>query len=310
MQVMRTKNEIYKAGTEGDFRTNEMFIMSITNNVGYSLWNSYTTNYPGQPTIFVNDYIGMSLTNGAFSKNAFTNFSALIDVPSAEWTGAVWNVKNSPNSRTPAANSFKFGNWSFAFLPTSVYNFAGADFLPVNDVPTPTFDTNLVNLPNLPQFGLIITNHLVAYILDRGHVVDYVQLGGPNSVTNLNNELQDVLTGANNPPYGVWYTNASGTATPPNGPSLGLANQLTVSKEGSSVAPPSTPSAWVPPPNMPSGLQHTPAIESSFFLNFFTGGSGVSGPNTNLVQQAPYTPSGTRLRRSPTARRMRALAWW
>ena len=298
LQVERTRLEVYKNGTSsttGDFSTNEMFIMSITNNIGYSLWNSYATNYPGAPTIFLNDTLGMGLSNAIVSAIASTNFAVSVSLPTGGWPGSGWSSVVLPAARQASPNSFIFGNFSFPFLPPSVYQFETGRFLSLTIFPTTTFDTNIVNLPNLPQFALTITNHLQAYILDDGHVIDYVQLSGPNVVRSLNSDLKDIYPNANNPPYQMWYTNASGTTM--SGPNLGVMNQLYVSRTGPNVAPTSPPSGWVASAGMPGGLQQTPTIDAEFFNLFFTGGSIISGGqtynNTNLVQVVPYIPTRT-----------------
>jgi hypothetical protein len=298
LQVSRTKIEGYHGGsTSGDFSTNEMFIMSVTGNIGCSLWNSYTTNYPGAPTFFVNDIMSMGLSNAIVTVNATSNFLASSSLPIRSWPGSAWNTNLAPGFRQAAPGSFIFSNWSFPFQPSSVYNFHTGRLVPLTDVPTPTFDTNVLNLPNLPQFALMITNHLQAYIFDNNRIVDYVQFGGPSSTTNLNNELADAYSGANNPPYAMWYTNILGVGTSPGGPTLGLMNQITVSRSGPGVAPTAPPAGWIAPPNMPPNYPQNPTVEAGYFNNFFIGSPTISAgqtyDNTNFVTQAPYTPTRT-----------------
>ena len=100
--------------------------------------------------------------------------------------------RNTPNI---PVGSFYYTNWSYAFLPESVYRFGAngysAGFYP--DTNGVGWETNIApyELPPLPQFELMVTNSLQAYILDGNNVIDYVQLCGPIDNTNVNQVLAD-----------------------------------------------------------------------------------------------------------------------
>jgi hypothetical protein len=288
LQVTRIKIEGYNSNTSSDFRTNQMFVMSLTNHIGFSFWNSYATNYPGgSPTIFVSDMARMVLTNGSIVLNFLfsTNFTTNL----VTWLGSAWDTTQIPTARQAAPDSFISGIFDFPFVPASALqidqtaNFTGFIPLTLN----PTFNPNVTSLPIFPQFGLITTNWFQAFILDGSNVIDYVQFSGPTSSQNLSAEIQDAnFTGVI--PLYMWSTNLT-TA----GLNWGVQNQLTVSRTDQNVP---VPDSWIQPANMPPGLPHTIAAEASFFAGFFTPTFAYNGQvyvNTNLVILAPYTPTRT-----------------
>ena len=289
LQVDRTRMESYNNNTSGDFRTNQLFIMSITNRIGFSFWNSYQTNYPGGlPTVYAHDLCWMILTNntGGVSLSVVTNvfYSTNLANP---WPGATWNINLSPAYRTAASDSFFFSEGDFAFLGPAVYNVMSHTLTPIPSNGQIPFNTNDASLQNLDQFGLITSNWFQAYIVDNSNVVDYVQYIGPNSSQNLNNEMLDSLIGPNGSPYfDMWITNLNF-----RGVNYGLANQIYMSQEGTGYAPNSWRLSGLILPGMPD----TVANEAEYFLSFFTGAfigyNGQIYQNTNLTQIAPYTPT-------------------
>ncbi len=200
LQVTRPQVEGWNRPNAKDFATNELFVMSITNNVGFSFWNPYTTNYPGGAlTVVVKDLMDMTLSNAlAVIPGNFIAFE--FETNLTVWPGSQWDLNIDPNSRQAAANSFIYGQFSYAFLPQSAYQFETGTF-----VPPATFDTSIMSLPLLPQFQLMTTNLIYAYILDGGHVIDYVSFNGPDGVRDLNSELYDFYT---NSPSQMWVTNS------------------------------------------------------------------------------------------------------
>ncbi len=149
------------------------------------------------------------------------------------------------------------------------------------------WQTNIQNLPALPQFGLLTTNRLQAYILDGNHVIDYVQFNGPTSIRDLNAEIRSVGNAATY--ENMWTTNVNS-----QGVSIGILNQINASKlSGISY----NPSYWKNPPA---------ASEIDGFYVFMGGSSGslpvtlplsqtadFNGYLSNLVHQVPYTPTVT-----------------
>ena len=288
LEVTRTKLEAYSSVTSHDFHTNQMFLMSITNHIGFSFWNSYQGNYAALNalTVVVRDSANMVLSNGfnnGMSVSAGWPNPTQVIFPSTftfnanTWPGSAWNVTQDPGTRSAAMNSFAFGTFHYAFLPQSVYVAGNSTFIPASL--NPPYEVSTAVNP-FPQFVLMSTNGFQAYILDGTQIIDYVQLSGPTSVRNLNAEIQDVYSGLNNAPYHMWYTNNN----------LGYLNQITVSQKGPGVAP---ANSWVAPSGLPPAAASPPG-EAAFFAGFFAPSwnyGGKSYVNTNLTIQAPYTPA-------------------
>lgn len=268
------------------YGTNQMYVIGISNNLGISFWNSYSNAYPRPLTVYASDVVNMVLTNGNngigyFTWNLPTNF--VVNLTTDPWPGSQWSARTLPNVAVPNANSFLSFNWSYVFLSQVTYNFD-----------TRQFD-NLTNewwsvsqYLQLDQFGLLITNCLQAYILDGSNVIDYVQLSSPTSSGGLNQALAD----PDYPQAGTtrfqWSTNAYSTTLIP----WGVINQIMVS-ENPSLAPP-TGGQWSTAPT-PMGVI-SPQAEAAYFHGFFIPTFQYTGQtyvNTQLVMQAPYTPTRT-----------------
>ena len=274
--------------------TNQMYIMSITNRIGFSFWNSYDTNYFGTLTVHVNDTLSMALTNANHAYptlllpwTANTNF---VFNPTGNtfnnWPGSAWTTVNN----SPVAQSFIYGTWDFPSLPESIYRSTTGDFEPVNGNLNPTWEIG-VPLYRFPQFGLLTTNWVQAYILDGNHVIDYVQLSGPNSARNLNQEINDIdSTGLDSR---MWSTNAYGNPVTSTSPNYGIINQMKVSLSGILTSP-LNQNSWKRPSNIPTAIPALSAAEAAYFKAFFFGpyGSGSKRYTNNLPTiQAPYTPT-------------------
>ena len=278
------------------YATNQMYVISITNNFGISFWNSYSNDYVSHSaegiTIHAYDRLDMYLTNGV--KNYVTTGANAVyfsfTFKTNVWPGARWGSTGNqpPPNWVPNSKSFIAGNWTFPFLGESVYRFNNDSFESVASPTSPFWETTSPALPPLPQFGLVMTNRLQAVILDGSNIVDYVQLSGPTSGRNLCAELAD----PNYPPAnGVRYQwSANSPYVTDATPSWGVLNQLNVSGNAN-LAP---GNAWVRPPNMPSTLMDTKEAEAAFFDGFFHPSFqvyGVSYTNSETNVQAPYMPS-------------------
>jgi hypothetical protein len=212
------------------------------------------------------------------------------------WPGSGWDLTQTPGGRQAAQASFIYGRFDFPFLPESVYQISSAQFFPT--YLNPPFETG-GSLSVFPQFDFMTTNQCQAFIIDTtvnpNRIVDYVQFSGPNSVRDLNAELKDDYVNNITLPYKMWYTNAYNLAASPPVPTLGVFNQLYVSRTAKGAQ---YVNSWKAPPNMPPGLAHSPGAEAAFFDAFFTGqpftypsGSQNSYTNAELTNQVPYTPT-------------------
>jgi len=154
----------------------------------------------------------------------------------------------------------------------SSHNFANGTFEP---------------LSQLDQLGLIVTNHLQAYILDGNNVIDYVQFRDPVTIGGLNQALANAPD-PNNTLHSLWNTNIySKNASI----TYGVFNQLQVS--GGALAPP-TASGWSKAPTpMGNTVPDEIAFFNGFFVPSFQGPDGKNYVNRQPAIQAPYTPSRT-----------------
>jgi hypothetical protein len=276
-------------GTSGSTpdQTNQMYVFNITDKMGMAFWNSYFNNYVAQNgslNIYAVDATSMCLTNVTGNRvwpypgpPAYVNYIFSTNFVSQQWPGSQWS--GTPPVTLPVPGSFVCANWYYNFLPTSVYRFGLATF-DLRPGGTNYWDTQTQPyLQPLPQFGLATTNYLQAVILDGHNVIDYVQLRGPISLRNINQELND-------PPYPsisragmlMWSTNLNGSGLP-----WGLANQITVSQTAQNLP---QGDAWQANlPNFPPG---NPINQAAFFNDFMVNpGTATQVPTL----QAPYTPT-------------------
>jgi hypothetical protein len=283
-------------GPGANIWTNQMVVMSITNNIGISFWNSYANDYPtnyGGPGlnlyISVHSEVQSVVTNSDwgtpfFLPRAVANYL----YHPYRWPGSKWAAFGGG---APDPQSFFAWQWTNTVVPQSVYNFTTKTF---NNSATATYfwETNLHDLYPLPQLGLMTTNWLQAYIVDGSHVIDYVQLRGPINNGNLNSGLND--PGPGGPPNDyLWVTNVfgSGSAT-----SWGIVDQMTIS---SSPAKPPAFARWNKlSPRIP-GISDPQLAARVFFAAILSpdsvyqyktdAGSLAYYTNFELAVQAPYT---------------------
>ena len=295
LQVSRTTTDPATA----TYFTNQMYDMGISNSLGISFWNSYTTTYPRPVKIFVTDLLNIYLTNSILPVG-FTNLT--LGYPADghaggfvvnSWPGSQWN-SGPPTAALKNTGSFFGASWSFSYLNDSVCRFTAGSGMGFDPSPNPAWDPSPL-LPHLPQIGLMITNYLQAFILDGNNVIDYVQLRDPISNGNLNQALADPDFPDPYMPntYWQWSTNNYVTSNPLSA-YWGVMNQLNVSLHPN-LAP---ASSWVRPPGMPGSLSSaTPgAAEAAFFGGLWNPTFQFEGKNytvTQLTIQAPYTPTRT-----------------
>jgi len=296
-QVTR-KLEVTRTGVNprlATYTTNEMYLIGISNNLGISWWNSYNAPYPRPVMVFASDFISETMTNDYSIWTLTTNLTTgglppgspvtINPWPGSKWSGSV------PNA-VPIGNSFVNANWAFTFQSPLGYDWVSHLF----DI-NPRWQTTTPQLQQLPQFGLLITNYLQAYILDGSNVIDYVQLRSPVCVGGLNQALADPDYTNPTSVYYQWSTN--GLPSSPTAPA-GVMNQLYIS--GHPPAPYGPTAAaqmpvggqWSTAPT-PMGLI-TPDAEAAYFNGFFVPDFQYQGQtyvNNQLAIQAPYTPSRT-----------------
>ncbi len=273
------------------YSTNQMLVMSITNHIGFSFWNSYGTNYPGGAlTVCARDIIKMRLSYGSYIYDpAPYNFTPFVQSLTV-WPGSSWNTAQLPSQQSANVNSFVAGNFDFPFVHEAAIDLDNTGNVVNSGFTTEVFNTNVTSLPPFPNFELDITNRFQAFILDGSNIVDYVQFYGPQQVRNLGDDLKDPNYVPGNLSSWMWSTNLSGSGQ--TGVNWGVQNQIRVSQTAQNIPP----GKWTSPPNMPTGLNGIIAAEAAMFGGFFTpiwAYAGKSYTNTNLVMQAPFTPTRT-----------------
>ena len=307
LQVTR-KAEVSRNNTNLDattiYKTNQMYVMSMTNNLGISFWNSYSNTYPHPVTVYGSDTIQISLTNEIFP-NGFqfqpsspfvstTNFIYTTNITT--WSGSKWGVGTGntiPGFAAPNPNAYSFYsvNWTFNSLPESIYRLSTGYLVPSSGGQTWETNQPLWGLDHQGVLGLSITNSLQAFILDGNKVIDYVQLRGPIDHTNVNQVLADPDYPQNSAQGYMWSTNAY---QPPSLlPPFGIVDQILVSRGSPGYSAPN-PKDWIRPPQMPASISSTPADEKIFFDGFFKPSFQYNQQvylNGEYVVQAPYTPT-------------------
>jgi hypothetical protein len=298
VQVTRKLEVTRNNPSTGPLATNVMYVMSITNHLGWSLWNSYDANYLGTIDVVVRDNLHMQLSNDVpRTWSISTNFITPAGFSINNWPGSAWTSSGATwEGKEPVAASFVYSNWNCAFIPESIYRSGTATFDPL--VENPAWEVGVAPPPPLPKFDLRTTNYLQAYLIDRanGRIVDYVQFAGPASYRQLNEELRDPNYPTTTTAKPMWSTNRTGVVGGPNlGPTWGMAQQLLVSQDFLN-APSTLQPGWVAPPNLPPALKNLPKYEAAFFNSFYSGSNFYGPPgvyyfNDSTNQQAPYTPS-------------------
>jgi len=294
-KLMCTRASVGMPSASNPFTTNQMYVMSINTGLGISFWNAYNAAYPRPLTVYASDAISETLTaaNNSLTNTWFSTTNLFIPPTIiTAWPGSQWS--GSPPNAIPQSSSFLTANWSFNFLPLSVYRFNTVSFDPVGSPTFSQWETTTPPLPPLPQFGLAITNYLQAFILDGNNVIDYVQLRAPSTQANLNQVMADPDFPSPSNIYYQWSTNVYRPLDGASWPTYGVINQLWVSANYTK-APPSG-GQWSTA-STPMGIT-TPAAESVFFDGFFVpaGAFQYQGKvyyNTQLSMQAPYTPTRT-----------------
>jgi hypothetical protein len=263
--------------------TNIQYLMSVSNVLGVEAWNSYAAANPRPIDIIGVDNMSMYLTN-ELGVLIVTNFIAnpgllfgptggpangIMSFTAGQWTGYNANTHNAKNN---------MGMFQIP-LYTNVMLLSGLTYSPGQN---PVFSTNTFFQPGLgfyqPQFGLNITNRLRFVMVDHlsGRVIDYVQFGG----MNYHRDLMAEIGQSTNNDGGVWATNRYAY---PNGPIVGVVNQIEISEGFTNIAPypPFTSADW-------QNDQISPLSESSAVMAF---SKFLLGSVTNLSVQVPYTPT-------------------
>jgi hypothetical protein len=253
VEITRKMELLKNKATDTDrIKTNQMYLVGITNVVFGEFWNSYFTNYT-RPTIVLiqNDYTA-SITNGdglvLWATNA-TNFSRTF-VQNFQWMDAqgmsgLGNNWKRAFLTTPTNMPARFA----PFLPGSQltnYGRPGEKFQFVNNFnPALTnnsfFERRDSDWFYLPVMGMTMTNRVFALILDAAvsNVIDFVNIDRFVSHLDITRELGNpnasfaqAALGTASEARQLWDTNRiNGKSWNDNGTmSYGMNRQMMISK--------------------------------------------------------------------------------
>ena len=192
------------------YNFNQMFNLSLSNQFGVECWNSYTNGFE-----LTNDsmviYVRDSLRHAALSNDE--SFSADLPVfpmsnSIAFLAGNVWPGYNLKRDPLGSLLSFQIPlNTNVIVITNSVYRFnvgnttpepgfvAGHPYLTTN-LASPYEENVMFNNNQLypqPHWFLTTSNELQVFMLETSpsgtHVIDYVQLSGPNTTRDLTSEI-------------------------------------------------------------------------------------------------------------------------
>jgi hypothetical protein len=207
--------------------TNQMYVVSITNNFGLEAWNSYAFAYPRHLQIqttadmiaVLTNELGAMVSSNRISQGSITNLNA------STWLG--WsNVLD-------AANSFvlPWGNTSvFYFLTNSTY----VNHPPWFEPQSHNFSDSAIGEFYFPHLWLNLKIRL-RYILvdaDASCIVDYVNLSYAEPPVDIASMLAQGATCSGNPanldnPAEQWCTNRAGPdPTNSAAPTYGVLSQI------------------------------------------------------------------------------------
>jgi hypothetical protein len=285
MQLSRPNTIVNYISSPGSYTISQQFSLGITNMLEVECWNSYQAAHTNPVVIFVTDAISGVVTNDEGTMAPLFNFVAPSYTTVFNWSGRGVNP-------LPQVASFVQPLYvtNRAILSTSNYNFLNPIFAPFNPTAPASFFTNIL----MPEWGLQMTNRLRVVMLETNsadglvHVIDYVQLAGPNSSNDAGADIRTLYdTLVHNGYDDQWDTNVVNTMP------KAMANQIGVSAAFDTVIM----SYWNGFPGGGAGV--TNQIDGfRGFLGFsYLPGSPIQGMASNFVgqsalqMQAPYTPT-------------------
>jgi hypothetical protein len=299
-----TRSDNTPNSTTRIYTTNQMYLMGVSNAFAMDDWNSYANPYNNQVTVYAQDNLAVGLTNsvGFSIVNQFSTNTGVPGLAIQPWPAQLFvlpfgtNVTVMQNLSFAPALPSTDGVYLYYGSPVPV-TFGGAIFLSPCFIPSSLDPANYLDsgTPPLPQFGLMVTNHLQAYMLETDqngniHILDYVQLGSMTSTLNVNAAILDANEN------GLWSTNAFAGSTTP----CGIINQYNVSSIGGVVPAEDADGgaaggAWTTTPVPGLDGNFTVPAQQAFFSAFFS--SVNIAPyaeafvtNIQLSVLAPFTP--------------------
>lgn len=243
--------------------TNQMYLLSISNNIMVEAWNSYTSNYP-RPLTLTLDLAGsgsLRSPGGELASLAYTNHTELLVT---NWPGKGFQIP---------VNHYVMS------VPHSAYNQHDDVLRPVGS----RFDSQAAIGFPVPQWTYSVRHRLRYSLRDGDRLIDYVQFSGLSQNLDLSAALFSSFLYNEEPPSiaGTWLTNRLGGGPAPATPTRGIQNQIELSAGYQYISD----SDWVSYSYAsPTGPDRVAALNQ--FRQFLSGSTNV--PGTNIV--APFTP--------------------
>jgi hypothetical protein len=284
------KVQIVKTATQNPSQWNyyAQYVVGISNVFSVELWNSYTSTYPRDVSIYVTNELTMKLTNN-WGVALFSNvdIGTSIFLPANVWPASAVNI--TPN--TSAALILPLFT-DFVFVPDSVYL-----------ANPPSFTTNLnaafdglTPTDRAPQWGLSVTNRLRVIMQDTqtGRLIDYVQLGVLGDSRKITEDLQPLPVDTNNNFKDLWDTNRLITIPPNLTKGINSQIQLSLGNQNSPA------SDWTPYMILPPGYNKNFEVDKfRSFYGFSTlyGGytaaqlAQIMAASTNTSYTVPFIPT-------------------
>ena len=196
LQVTRQSTNDSFLEDRSHYNFNQMYDLSLSNRLGVECWNSYTNDFTDPVAIFVTGSQFVLLTNDEGLSTSFTMvYSGSLQILGG--TNGVWPGYNPAVNPFGSLASFQIPlNTNAVLISPSIYRFnmGGLPYL-VTNLSLP-YETNVElggNLIPQPHWSLATSNDVGIIIMDTAvfpyHIIDYVQLAGPDSSRDLTGEI-------------------------------------------------------------------------------------------------------------------------
>ncbi len=273
-------------------QTNEMYIIGISNFCGLEAWNSYTQAFAGDLEMRVGNVIHFTLTNssGLFFTNA-QSFAAVSNITAGSWSGypGAFDPSRRYSFKVPLSNSvvvlsnsaYRPGPPASLDSATNVFT-AGSGF-------------------SVPDWKLVISNRLTYVLSSGGKILDFVLLANLTNTLDISGALMgQQISPLPNEGFAAncWKTNRLGNSSDPRAPTDGIQSQMDISLGVQPVSLDTWRSFNLDAQWYTMGDDMIRAIES--FQVFVLPQIYTNRANSNLVQQAPF---------SPTRKLVRTFSW-
>jgi len=209
--------------------TNQMYLLSITNEFGIEAWNSFTNVYPRNLQMIIAAEFSATITDDSgamtyFNSAPYSNYVWFATAPALLIPGNSWHGSNPLFPNPSFAIPFAAGTSHFMCLTNSSYSFINNAFIS----PAQTSFEIGQGFP-VPRwwFNLASSMRFVLYDTDAQRIVDYVNLAAASPSFDITTSLFHgaVASGRLDGGYGsMFLTNRVGTTQA--SPTYGIINQI------------------------------------------------------------------------------------